>query len=279
MKTLNPSNPNPNPSPSRLGRGLDVLLGPALSKNEVLLLDIEKIFPNRNQPRQRFDEPSLLELSQSIKENGILQAVLVQKTEKGYQIIAGERRWRAACLAGLKKIPALLKTATKKESQIWALVENLQRENLNPIEQARAIKKILSEGSWTQESLARHLGVSRPSLANSLRLLNLEPEVQQLVFEKKLSFSQARELLQFKDPQKQKAMARACLKQSLSVRKVTEKKKESSLPFWIRKTLPEIEKTWNRSIKLKYSKGKGLLSLSFKSEEELKKLLDQLLSL
>jgi len=275
MKTLNPS----HSSPSRLGRGLDVLLGPAPSKNEVLLLDIEKIFPNRNQPRQCFDEQSLLELSQSIKENGILQAILVQKTEKGYQIIAGERRWRAACLAGLKKIPALLKATTKEESQIWALVENLQRENLNPIEQARAIKKILSEGDWTQESLAQHLGVSRPSLANSLRLLNLEPEVQQLVFEKKLSFSQARELLQFKDPQKQKEMAKACLKQSLSVRKVATKKKESSLPFWIRKTLPEIEKTWNRSIKLKYSKGKGSLSLSFKSEEELKKLLDQLLSL
>ena len=275
MKNLNSSSSKAR----RLGRGLDVLLGPAPSKSEVLLLDIEKVYPNKNQPRKRFEKQALLELSQSIKENGILQAILVKKTEEGYQIIAGERRWRAAGLAGLKNIPALLKTeSAKKESHLWALVENLQRENLNPMEQAQALKKILIETGESQESLAQNLGVSRSSLANSLRLLNLDPEVQQLVFEKKLSFSQARELLQFKDFKKQREMARACLKQSLPVRKIAAKKKKSSLPFWIHKTVSEIEKIWNRSLKLKYSKGKGSLSFSFKSEEELKKLLDQFLS-
>ena len=264
----------------RLGRGLDVLLGPASYKNEVLLLDIEKIVPNKNQPRKNFEKQALLELSQSIKENGILQAILVKKTEEGYQIIAGERRWRAAGLAGLKKIPAVSKAeSTKKEMDLWALVENLQREDLNPMEQAQALQKIMAEGSWSQETLAKYLGISRPSLANSLRLLNLDPEVQQLVWDKKLSFSQARELLRFKDPKKQREMAMACLKQSLPVIKITKNKnKKPNLPCWVRKNLTEIEKKWNQTLKLKYSKGKGFLSFSFKSEEELKKLLDQFLS-
>ena len=275
MKTLNTYNSKNR----RLGRGLDALLGPSSGKNEVLLLDIEKVFPDKNQPRKHFEKQALSELSQSIKENGVLQAILVKKEEKGYQIIAGERRWRAAGLAGLKKIPALLKTeVTKKESHLWALVENLQREDLNPMEQAQALKKILKETGESQESLAQNLGVSRSSLANSLRLLNLAPEVQRLVFEKKLSFSQARELLQFKDPKKQREMAQACLKKSLTVRKITTKKREASLPFWMRKSLTEIEKSWNQPLKLNYAKGKGSLSFSFKSEEELKKLLDQLLS-
>ena len=263
----------------RLGRGLDALLGPSSSKNEVLLLDIEKVFPNKEQPRKHFEKQSLEELSQSIKENGVLQAILVKKKPEGYQIIAGERRWRAACLAGLKKIPALLKTETsQKESHLWSLVENLQRENLNPIEQAQAFKKTLEETGVSQEILAQKLGVSRPSLANSLRLLNLDPEVQRLIREKKISFSQARELLSYKDAQKQREMAQACLKKSLTVRKITKKKSKSSAPFWLNKSLKEVEKRWNQSLKLQYSRGKGSLSFFFKNEKELSKLLDQLLT-
>ena len=275
MKDLSSSQAKRN----RLGRGLDVLLGPSPSKSEVLLLDIEKAFPNKNQPRKNFEKQALLELSESIKEHGVLQAILVKKTEEGYQIIAGERRWRAACMAGLKKVPAVLKkSTTKKEIDLWALVENLQREDLNPMEQAQAIQKIMEESQWNQEILAKRLGLSRPSLANSLRLLNLDPEVQQLVSDKKLSFSQARELLQFKEPKKQREMAQACLKKSLTVRKIAVKKQKSSLPFWIRKNLSDLEKTWNYPTKLKYFNGKGSLSFSFKTEEELKGLLDQFLS-
>ena len=263
----------------RLGRGLDALLGPSSSKNEVLLLDIEKVFPNKEQPRKHFEKQSLEELSQSIKENGVLQAILVKKKPEGYQIIAGERRWRAACLAGLKKIPALLKTETsQKESHLWSLVENLQRENLNPIEQAQAFKKTLEETGVSQELLAQKLGVSRPSLANSLRLLNLDPEVQLLIREKKISFSQARELLSYKEAKKQREMAQACLKKSLTVRKITKKKSKSSAPFWLNKSLKEVEKRWNQSLKLQYSQGKGSLSFFFKNEKELNKLLDQLLT-
>jgi len=265
----------------RLGRGLDLLLGPVDSKNDLLLLDIEKLFPDKNQPRKSFKKESLLELSQSIKEHGVLQAILVKKTESGYQIIAGERRWRAAGLAGLKKIPAVLKPeATKKKVGLWALIENLQRENLNPMEQAYALKKIMEEGSWSQESLAKHLGLSRPSIANSLRLLNLDPEVQDLVWNNKLSFSQSRELLQFKDPKKQREMAKACLKEALPVRQILKQSTKEPVPFWLRKSLTEIEKKWNQSLKLKYSKkGKGSLSFSFQKEQDLKKLLDKLLSI
>jgi len=276
MKDLSSS----NLKGKRLGRGLDLLLGPADSKNDLLLLDIEKIFPNKNQPRKNFEKQALLDLSQSIKENGILQAILVKKTEEGYQIIAGERRWRAAGLAGLKKIPAVLKEASsKKEVELWALVENLQREDLNPMEQAQALQKIMQEASWSQETLAKHLGLSRPSIANSLRLLSLDPEVQDLVWNNKLSFSQARELLQFKNPEKQREIARACLKQSLPVSQILKKKTEETAPFWLRKNLTEIEKKWNQTLSLKYSKkGSGSLSFSFTNEEELKKILDQLLS-
>ena len=275
MKKINFINSKGN----RLGRGLDVLLGPADSSSQILLLDVEKIAPNKNQPRKNFDKTALLELSQSIKENGILQAVLVEKQGEVYQIIAGERRWRAACMAGLKKIPALLKPrVAQKETAVWSLVENLQREDLNPIEQAFAFKKIMEKNLWSQEALAKYLGVSRSSLANTLRLLNLDPDVQTLLSDKKLSFSQARELLQFKNSKQQKEMAQACLKKNLTVRKIKAEKSAPPLPFWIRKTLPEIEKNWNHCLKFKYSQGKGSLSFSFKSEKELKKLLDQFLS-
>ncbi|MBC6415044.1 MAG: ParB/RepB/Spo0J family partition protein [Bdellovibrionales bacterium] len=263
---------------SRLGKGLDALLGPMDSKNQILLLDIEKVFPNKNQPRKKFNKETLSDLVKSIKENGILQAILVEEKKGAYQIIAGERRWRACCMAGLKKIPAVLKTdISQKKIALWALVENLQRENLNPMEQALAFKEIMKKNLWNQETLAKYLGISRSSLANSLRLLNLDSEVQDLVSSKKLSFSQARELLQFKSLKQQREMAQACLKKKLTVQKIKTKKSNPSVPFWIRQILIEIQKKKNVSLNFKYSKGKGALSFSFKTEEELKNLLDKLL--
>ena len=264
---------------NRLGRGLDFLLGPSDSSSQTLLLDIEKIYPNREQPRKDFDKEALQELAESIRKNGLLQAILVEKKEGAYQIIAGERRWRAAGLAGLKKIPALLKiNVEQKDSSLWALIENLQREDLNPIEQAQAFKKIMQESGWGQEVLAKKLALSRSSLANSLRLLNLDSEVQKLVREKKLSFSQARELLKFKDLKKQREMAQLCLKESLTVQKLnrTQQKKEE-LPFWLKKVVSELEKRFSQRLKLSWQKGKGSLSFSFKNEEELKQTLNQLL--
>ena len=275
METLNSVNKKDK---DRLGRGLDFLLGPVDSKNQILFLDIEKIHPNKEQPRKSFDKETLQGLAQSIQKNGILQAILVEKKGEGYQIIVGERRWRASCLAGLKKIPAILKAnVEKQDTALWALVENLQREDLNPIEQAHAFKKIMSETAWGQEVLAEKLGLARSSLANSLRLLNLDTEVQELVKEKKLSFSQARELLKFKDFKRQREMARLCLKKSLTVQKLKGTQKKSEQPFWIKKILSQLEKKFSQNLKLTYFKGKGSLSFSFKSEAELKQVLNQLL--
>ena len=270
LNTLNNKN--------RLGRGLDFLLGPSDSKNQILLLDLEKIYPNKQQPRKDFDKESLQSLAQSIRKNGILQAILVEKKGESYQIIAGERRWRASCLAGLKKIPALLKTPAQKEKpSLWALIENLQREDLNPMEQALAFKKIMTETGWSQEALAEKLALSRSSLANSLRLLNLAPEVQQLVRERKLSFSQARELLKVKNLKKQKELAYLCLKKSFTVQKLSQSQTKSSVPFWIKKAINQLEKRFSQRLKLGYSNGKGSLSFSFQDEKELKQILNRLL--
>ena len=291
----------PQSQKNRLGRGLDVLLGPPsseslsqplsknLSKNReknsgAYLLDIEKIFPNPNQPRKAFDKEALQELTRSIKQNGLLQAILVEKSDQGYQIIAGERRWRASGMAGLKKIPALLKSEVKKQdSLVWALAENLQREDLNPIEQAQAFKNIMEQRSWKQEFLAQKLGLSRSSVANSLRLLKLEPEVQALLKDKKLSFSQARELLQIKDPGQQKKLARACVDKKLTVQGIKKQAKKPKNPpsepvFWIKKTLARLERKYQSPIKLQLSRKaqRGHLSFSFKDEEELRRLLDRL---
>ena len=268
----------PQSQKNRLGRGLDVLLGPS-SESSGWLLDIEKVFPNPQQPRKAFDKLALQELAQSIKQNGLLQAILVEKTTQGYQIIAGERRWRASCMAGLKKIPALLKPKEKtKESLLWALVENLQREDLNPIEQAQAFKKIMEQKAWKQEFLANKLGLSRSSVANSLRLLKLEPEVQALVKNKKLSFSQARELLLVKNPQQQKKLARACVDKKFTVQNIKKTAKPPEKPFWIKKTLSQLERKFQSPIKIQCSRKekRGHLSFLFKNEKDLKRILDLL---
>ena len=273
--------PRPVGKNNRLGRGLDALLGPAnkgLHPN--LLLDIEKIQPNKKQPRTAFDKKSIEKLSASIKANGVLQPILVQKKGESYQIIAGERRWRAAGLAGLRKIPAIIREPKPEQKALWALIENMQREDLNPIETAKAFKKIMDENHFSQEVLAKKLGLARPSLTNSLRLLQLDQEVQQLVEDKKISFAQARELLRFKSPKEQREMARRAIKKSLTVKnlssKAAKKHSEKHLPFWAKKALSHLEKRFSQKLNLNYSKGKGRLTFSFRSEAELKNLLNQL---
>ena len=265
---------------NRLGRGLDVLLGPPKGGTHVLLLDIEKVYPNRVQPRTAFSKESLEELCASIKRNGVLQPILVQKLGDKYQIIAGERRWRAVCMAGLHKIPALVKTPDPGQRSIWALIENLQREDLNPMEKARAFKKIIDKEAMSQEDLAISLGQSRSSLTNFLRLLQLDEEVQKLVEIKRISFAQAREILRFKSPKKQREVAKACLKKDLTVRDISlrleRKRGKEGVPFWAKKALSHLEKHFSQSLKLDYLKGRGRLVFSFKNETELKNLFNKL---
>ncbi len=270
---------------NRLGRGLDSLLGP-VSRTEirVLSLDIEKIIPNKKQPRKHFEKTELEGLSQSIKNGGVLQPILVQPRGNTYEIISGERRWRAATQAGLHKIPAIIKNPKPKEASLWALIENLQRSDLSPLEEARAYKMILQEQGVSQEELAKSLGISRSSLTNSLRLFQLDPKVQGYLEKGQISFSQAKEILSFKNPKEQRDLAERCIKESLTVRSLVKlqkkrspSKKRKTLPIWISKSLHRLEQIFFRKVQIDISsKQRGKVSFVFNSEEELKDLLDKL---
>ena len=216
-----------------LGKGLDSLI-PEHSvrrkaekteqkpeKNE-LLLKITDIEPNREQPRKHFDEDALLELSDSIKQFGIIQPLIVQKKEDHYEIIAGERRWRAAKMAGLKEVPAIIKSYTDREILEISLIENIQRENLNPIDEARAYKKLLTEFHLKQDEVAERVSKSRTAVTNSMRLLKLSSKVQEMVIADMISAGHARALLGISDEALQETTAMKVFDEKLSVRE-TEK--------------------------------------------------------
>ena len=216
-----------------LGKGLDSLI-PEHSvrrkaekteqkpeKNE-LLLKITDIEPNREQPRKHFDEDALLELSDSIKQFGIIQPLIVQKKEDHYEIIAGERRWRAAKMAGLKEVPAIIKSYTDREILEISLIENIQRENLNPIDEARAYKKLLTEFHLRQDEVAERVSKSRTAVTNSMRLLKLSSKVQEMVIADMISAGHARALLGISDEALQETTAMKVFDEKLSVRE-TEK--------------------------------------------------------
>ncbi|MGI9548356.1 MAG: ParB/RepB/Spo0J family partition protein [Bdellovibrionales bacterium] len=268
---------------NRLGRGLDSLLGPSLSsEQQVLSLDIEKVFPNKKQPRKDFDKAGIEALSKTIKKEGVLSPILVQAKGENYEIIAGERRWRASLQAGMHKIPAIIKSPKAGEAPLWALIENLQREDLNPIEQARAYELILKEQGLNQEKLAQAVGVSRSSLTNSLRLLQLDPKVQEYIEVGKISFGQAKEILKEKNQQKQRKLAEQCTQNKLTVRSLAglgRKKKpaKATIPFWVSKSLSRLEKIFSNRVQIDFSsRQKGKISFTFHSEEELKGLLNKL---
>lgn len=265
---------------NRLGRGLDSLLGPSTSNGDSIVnLDIDRVSPNENQPRKHFPAQELEELAASIAKHGLLQPILVRPFGDNYQIIAGERRWRAVQKAGLHKIPAIVKQAHLKEQTLWALLENLQRSDLNPLEEAKAYKKLLTEEHLTQEELAASLGRSRASVANLLRLLNLDSQVQEWLAEGLLTFSQAREILKAKSSTKQRELAKQCLHGGLTVRSLSRKlnkKSPQAFPAWLESSLSELRQKYDWNIHLNYKKAKGRISFPFKSEKELKILLDRL---
>ena len=220
-----------------LGKGLDSLITnkvattkPATSEAakkdekviEGILMDIKKVEPNREQPRKNFDEDALIELSESIKQFGVLQPLLVQDKKGYYEIIAGERRWRAAKLAGLKEVPVIIKDLTDQEVVEISLIENIQRENLNPIEEAIAYKRLLTEFNLKQDEVAERVSKSRTAVTNSMRLLKLNEKVQQMVIDDMLSTGHARALLGIDDHEKQYQTAQKIFDEKLSVRE-TEK--------------------------------------------------------
>ncbi len=223
---------------SGLGKGLDSLITDKVSKSanfsevakleksnkvgEGVFVNINKVEPNREQPRKNFDEDALLELSESIKQFGILQPLLVQDKKDYYEIIAGERRWRAAKIAGVKEIPVVIKTLSDLEVVEISLIENIQRENLNPIEEAFAYKRLLTEFHLKQDEIAERVSKSRTAVTNSMRLLKLNEKVQQMVIDDMITTGHARALLGIEDTEKQYTAAQKIFDEKLSVRE-TEK--------------------------------------------------------
>ncbi|HEY8563348.1 MAG TPA: ParB/RepB/Spo0J family partition protein [Pyrinomonadaceae bacterium] len=208
-----------------LGRGLSALLGEETTKasgEELLDLDLDLIEPNSEQPRTRFAEENLEELAQSIRANGIVQPIVVRRKGTRYQIVAGERRWRAAQRAGLQKVPAVVKDVTDEKLLELALIENIQRQELNPIEEAKAYKNLINTIGLTQEMVAERVGKNRTVITTSLRLLKLPDEIQRMIEEEKISAGHGRALLMVDDADAQKRIAKTVMEMSLSVRE-TEK--------------------------------------------------------
>lgn len=258
-----------------------------------VMLKLSSIEPNREQPRKDFDEDALLELADSIKQYGVLQPLIVQKKKDYYEIIAGERRWRASKLAGLKEVPVIIKEFSEQEILEISLIENIQRENLNPIEEAMAYKKLLEEFHLKQDEVAERVSKSRTAVTNSMRLLKLDEQVQQMVISDMISTGHARTLLAIEDKEQQLMLAQKIFDEKLSVRE-TEKlikmlkapKKEEKDPASDHKSFiyTDLEEKLKNVIGTKVSinpkkNGKGKIEIEYYSEEELERIFDLLMEM
>ena len=278
-----------------LGRGLGALLGdfqeePA-AKSPYQLLPLHKVEPNPNQPRRDFDAEELQSLADSIAEHGVVQPLTVREVGGGYyQIIAGERRWRASRLAGLREIPAVVIEADDKKTMELALIENLQRQDLNPVEEAQGYQTLMTEYGMTQEETAKRVGKSRPAVANALRLMSLCPEVLELVKAGKLSAGHARAVLSLKEAKKQQEAAQKIVNLGLSVRqaellcKNMDKEPPKAPPTtfavdYVAECEKSLSKHLGRGVKIVNGKRKGRFELEFYGAEDLQNLLDALMKL
>ncbi len=273
---------------SGLGKGFDSLFldnsSDALSEGGSVMLPIGEIEPDRGQPRTKFTEEALMELEASIREFGVLQPLLVRPMSDGsYRIVAGERRWRAARRAGLNEVPVIIKSLTDAEAAAIALIENLQREDLNPIEEAAGIKKLIEEYGYTQEEAAEKLSKSRPAITNALRLLSLPKDVSKMLEEGKISTGHARALLGLDDEQTISDIANEIVEKQLSVRqteqlvKALKKPKKEASPKKARdKFYDEVELALSgvlaRKVVVSNSGKGGKLEIEFFDEEDLQKL-------
>lgn len=261
-----------------LGRGLGALLPSGdVERDRLEEIAVDAIYPNPRQPRKSFDSSGLGELSASLKENGFLQPVVVRRSENGYQLIVGERRWRAAKLAGIQRIPALIREASDAESLELALVENLMREDLNPMEEAEAYQRLLTEFSWIQEELAQRIGKDRSSVANSLRLLKLPALIQDDLRAGRLTMGHARALLSLSSPAEQLKLRRSILAQTWSVRK-TEERVKRSRPLRQPSEIDALEEALREALATKVrvvgSGKRGRIEISYSSREELDRLVE-----
>lgn len=279
------------PSPKKkqaLGRGLNALMGEAQTETGSVtsdtLVDIDKIQPNPNQPRTHFNETLLQELSESIRENGVLQPLLVRKKGQKYEIIAGERRYQASKLAGIEKLPVIIKDVDDQKMLELALIENLQRSDLNPIEEAKGYKQLLKESGMTQEALSKAVSKSRSAITNSLRLLDLPDEVQQFLFDGKMTAGHARAILAVPFEDARIRLAQKVVNEGLSVRATENlaplfsvgeepKKSKSVTPQSYKKAARVLRQVFNTNVKVKSSRGKNKIEIEFKDEEELSQIL------
>ena len=286
-----------------LGKGLDSLIpnavGEAKAKKEVseekveeritpdTMVKITMVEPNRKQPRKNFDEDALLELSDSIKQFGVIQPIVVQDRKDHYEIIAGERRWRAAKMAGIKEVPVIIKNYTEQEIVEISLIENIQREDLNPIEEAQAYKRLLTEFNLKQDEVAERVSKSRTAVTNSMRLLKLSEEVQQMVINDMLSTGHARALLAVENPEEQYTLAQKVFDEKLSVRDVEKLVKNIHKPAKTKKPdnkalsliYQDIEEKLKQALSTKVSVvakevGAGKIEVEFYNHEDLERLME-----
>ena len=253
------------------------------------LVDIDSIEPNKEQPRETFNEKSIKELSDSIRQYGIIQPLILKRNGKIYNIIAGERRWRAAKIAGLKEVPAIIKEYSEEETLAIALIENIQREDLNPIEEARAFQNLIKEYKLTQDKLAEKLSKSRTSITNSLRLLKLDDRVQRILIEGKISTGHGRTLITINDKNLQSKIATKIHEEDLSVREVEElvkslkdkentdkeKKKEKDDSFIYVELENKLESIVGSKVRIKKkANNKGKIEIEYYSTEDLERLIE-----
>ena len=279
-----------------LGKGLDALfMDNETADSGIVTLRLSEIEPNRDQPRKVFSEEALNELADSIREHGVLQPLLVRPLSTGgYQLVAGERRWRASRMAGLREVPVVIRDMDEEQAMEIALIENLQREDLNAIEEASGYKLLMERYGMTQEQVAKRVGKSRPAVANALRLLNLPPRVMEMVEEGEVSPGHARALLSFEDPEQMMDVAQKVRKGKYSVRDIEKMSKHPGEPAVEELTSAEAEDVWGsqaafftemelalsgelgRKVKIARNGNSGMLQIQFYNEYDLKELAQRL---
>ncbi len=288
-----------------LGKGLDALFSSSeievptepisgaeqLDNNGISYIDINDIKPNEKQPRKNFDEEKLEELATSIKEHGLIQPVVLRRSEIGYEIVAGERRWRACRKAGIREIPSIIKDLTDEQNMLIAIVENMQREDLNPIEEAEGLNQMIDLFGLTQEEVSKSIGKSRPYITNALRLLKLPQQIRNFLSEGKLSAGHARAIAGISDPEKQVEIAEYVIEKELSVREIEklikelgkDKKKNAQRKMEktpdVKRLEEDLKQIMGTKVNLSQKGKKGRIEIEYYSRDELERLIELLKSL
>ncbi|SEF98345.1 chromosome partitioning protein, ParB family [Caloramator fervidus] len=271
---------------SVLGKGLGALIPDAEKDGAVFEVDITKLFPNEEQPRKRFDDEKINSLAESIKAHGIIQPIIVKKEGDFYKIIAGERRWRAAKIAGLKKVPVVEKDLTDREIMEISLIENIQREDLTPIEEAMAYKKLMEEFNLTQEEIAERVGKSRSAIANSLRLLNLDERVIEYINNGDISEGHGKIIASIEDKEVQYQLAKKIVEEGLNVRQTEkivrelnskkQKKETKNNNVYYKDVEEKLQMFFGTKVKINSGKNKGKIEIEYYSEDDLQRILELL---